>query len=441
MSRYYTVNITPTSTSPGPYTIYWNTVSSGSTATIFSTGLPATGLTLTQLTGTTGVNVIVPDETTQIIISNPKCPPKYINAQPTETLYDFCMNVVIEEVSDDKIHFNPNGFDNNGKHRWISDDETYQIVWNNSLNTWELQTWPCYFTICPIIKQVTTPGTYPPLTNWDIFGLDGEVTVYSGVCTTQEFNQRISVPYSVNQRISVPYSVNQPNCGCDGNIIINTQNLNGTPPYTYSINNGSTYSTSPFFNNLCTGIYNITVLDSDSVVYGNTVTLNAPIPPTTYNISLNTTVNTTTSKTYILTKEYTTTISVTPSLPNGVSISFDLIHNNNFKSSPNDNTSTLITNTIITKNSSTINYNSTNNTTGTTVNIIPGCQDLTVYQTGLTETWMSLTMDNTDSIVINTTTSVTKSEYNLCTVGESTDTYSLLNANINGCDCCNIIIT
>jgi hypothetical protein len=49
--------------------------------------------------------------------------------------------------------------------------------------------------------------------------------------------------------------------------------------------------------------------------------------------------------------------------------------------------------------------------------------------------------EDKDSIVINTTTSVTKSEYNLCTVGESTDTYSLLNANINGCDCCNIIIT
>jgi hypothetical protein len=434
MNRYYTINLTPTSTSPGPYTIYWNTVSSGSIATIFSTGLPATGLTLTQLTGATGVNVIVPDSTTQIIISNPKCPPKYIEALPTEELYDFCMNIVIPDVSTDNIHFNPNGLDSNGKHKWISDDETYQIVWNNSLNTWELQTWPCFGNICPIIKQVTTPGTYPPLTNWDIFGLDGEVTVYSGVCTP-------GGPSTEFRRINTPYSVNQPNCGCDGNIIINTQNLNGTPPYTYSINNGSTYSTSPFFNNLCTGIYNITVLDSDSVVYGNTVTLNAPTPPTTYNISLNTTVNTTTSTTYILTKEYTTTISVTPSLPNGVSITFDLIHNNNFKSSPNDNTSTLITNTTITKNSSIISYNSTNNSTGTTVNTTPGCQDLTVYQTGLTETWMSLTMVNTDSLVINTTTSVTKSEYNLCTVGDSTDTYSLLNAIINGCDCCNIIIT
>lgn len=431
MSRYYNVHLIPSSTSPGPYTIYWNTVSSGSIATIFSTGLPATGLTLTQLTGITGVNVIVPDSTTQIIISNPKCPPQYIQAQPTETLYDFCMNVLIPDVSTNDIHFNPNGFDSNGKHKWISDDEVYQIVWSgNPLNQWILQTWPCYYETCPIITQ-SSPATYPPLTNWNIYGLQGTITVTSGDCAT----------YLYEKKSNVQYSVNQPNCGCDGNIIINTQNLNGTPPYTYSINNGSTYSNTPFFNNLCTGIYNIVVSDSNSFVYGNTVTLNAPTPPTTYNISLSTTVNTTTNTTYILTKEYTTTINVTPSLPNGVSLTFDLIHNNNFKSSPNENTSTLVTNTTITKNSTTINYSSTNTTTGTTVNFTPSCQNLTVYQTGLTENWMSLTMTNTDSIVVNTTTSVTKSEYNLCTVGESTDTYSLLNAIINGCDCCNIIIT
>jgi hypothetical protein len=342
------------------------------------------------------------------------------------------MDIIIPDTTiGDKVHFNPNGFDNNGKHKWISDDEEYQIVWSNSLNTWVLETWPCWYNTCPIIRQVTTPGTYPPLTNWDIFGLDGEVNVTEGECSSQ----------STYLRTSVPYSVNQPNCGCDGNIVINSIQLNGTPPYTYSIDNGLTYSNSPFFNNLCTGIYNIIVSDINSVVYGNIVTLNAPVPPITYSLSLSTTVNTTTNTTYTLTKEFTTTINITPPLPNGVSITFDLIHNNNFKSSPNDNTSTLVTNTTITKNSSTIVYNSSTNTTGTTVNFIPSCQNLLVYQTGLTETWMSLTMTNTDSIVINTTTSVTKSEFNLCTVGESTDTYSLLNAYINGCDCCNIIIT
>ena len=141
MSRYYNVHLIPSSTSPGPYTIYWNTVSSGSIATIFSTGLPATGLTLTQLTGTAGVNIIVPDSTTQIIISNPKCPPQYIEALPTDELFDLCMNVSIFDVSNNDIQFNPNGFDTNGKHKWISDDEVYQIVWSGSpLNLWVLST-------------------------------------------------------------------------------------------------------------------------------------------------------------------------------------------------------------------------------------------------------------------------------------------------------------
>lgn len=427
MSRYYNVHLIPSSTSPGPYTIYWNTVSTSSYATIFETGLSATGITLSQLTGTTGVNIIVPDTTTQIIIGNPKCPPQYIEALPTDKLYDFCMNIQIPDVSTDNIHFNPNGFDSNGKHKWISDDEVYQIVWNTSLNKWELQTWPCYYEVCPTI---TSTSSYPPLTNWSIDGLYGTITVSEGDCSSQPSN-----------RISLPYSINQPNCGCDGNIVINTRNLNGTPPYTYSINNGLTYSNSPFFSNLCTGIYNIIVSDVDSVVYGNVVTLNAPTPPTTYSIFLNTIVNTITNTTYTLTKELTTTINVTPPLPNGVSLTFDLIHNNNFKSSPNETTSTLITNTILNKNSNAINYSSSGITTGTTTNLTPSCQNLLVYQTGLTENWVSITMNNTDTIVITTTTSVTKSEYELCTVGESTDTYSLLNAVINGCDCCNIIIT
>jgi hypothetical protein len=259
----------------------------------------------------------------------------------------------------------------------------------------------------------------------------------------------MNTPYSLNKlsninssySVDTSFSVNQPICSCDGNIVINTINLNGIPPYTYSIDNGLSYSNSPFFNNLCSGIYNIKVKDSYNSIYGNVVTLNKPTPPTTYSITLNTVTKTITNTTYTLTKEYKTSINITPSLPDGVSLSFDLIHNNNFNSSPNDNTSTIITNTVFDKNNTVISRDNYTITTGTTVNLKPSCQNLLIYQTGTTEGWVSQTITNTDTIVITTTTSVTKSEYNLCTVGESTDTYSLLNANISGCDCCNIIIT
>ena len=430
MSRYYNVHITAGFTSPGPYTIYWNTVSSGSIATIYGTSLPASGLTLQQLTGTTGINVMVPDLTTSIILYNTYCnQPQYFNATPTEKLYDFCMNILILDTSNNTIHFNPNGVDNNGKNKWISDDTVYQIVWSTSLNKWELQTWPCLGSICPII---TSTSSYPPLTNWTISGLQGTVTVTEGVCS----------PSTYLKQINSSNSVNQPKCGCDGNIVINTKNLSNTvPPYTYSIDNGLTYSNSPFFNNLCTGIYNIKIKDSYNYIIGNVATLNEPTPPTTYSISLSTTNTTITNTTYTLTKEYKTTINITPPLPDGVTLSFDLIHNNNFNSSPNNNTSTISTNTSFDKNNTLIVRDSYSTTTGTTVNFKPSCQDLLVYQTGRTESWISQTITNTDTIIITTSTSVTKSEYELCTVGESADTYSLLNANISGCDCCNIIIT
>ena len=97
----------------------------------------------------------------------------------TMTLYNFCMKIQIFDVSTDYVHFNPNGVDSNGKNKWISDDTVYQIVWSTALNEWELQTWPCYGSICPII---TSTASYPPLTDWTISGLAGTVTVTEGLC-------------------------------------------------------------------------------------------------------------------------------------------------------------------------------------------------------------------------------------------------------------------
>jgi hypothetical protein len=426
MNRYYTVHITPGTTSPGPYTIYWDTT----IATIYPSGLPATGLTLNQLTGSTGVNVVVGDSTQIINLYNTYCNiNQYINALPTDKLYDFCMNIVIPDVNTYNIHFNSNGLDSNGKHKWISDDSIYNIVWSTSLGKWELQTWPCYFDICPIISSSSV--SYPPLDNWTIAGLSGTITVTKGnSCLTPKF-----------LKTSLPVSVNQPKCSCDGNIIINAKSLSGgEPPYLFSIDNGLTYYSSPIFNNLCSGLYNVRVKDSYNDIFGNNVTLNAPVPPTTYTITLNTTNTILTNTTYNLTTEYTTSVVITPELPDGVLLNFDLIHTNNFKTSPTNTTSTLVTNTVLNKNGTPISLNHLGTSTGTTVNIIPGCQDLFVYQSGLTENWSSLSITNSDTIILTTTTTVIKNEITLCTVGESSESYSLLNANINGCDCCKIII-
>jgi hypothetical protein len=431
MNRYYTVHITPGTTSPGPYTIYWDSMAPDNIATIYGSSTFASGLTINQLTGTTGINVVVPDSTSYIYLYNTYCNTNQrFTATTIDTLYNFCMTVIIAGTTPYKIHFVPDGVDSNGKHKWISDNYgtyPYVIVWNPTLLRWELNTWPLINGVQPTVYS--SLSSYPPLSGWKMIGVQSQtdVTISQGNC-------------GVLSKKIVPITINQPKCSCDGNISINPNSLDGNPPYIYSIDNGVTYSTSPFFTNLCSGIYNIKAKDSYNYVYTNTATLSPSTQPTTYTLTLNTITSTITSNTTTLIKEEVTTVNVSPSLPSGVEITFDVIHNNLFNSSPNSSTSTLITNTELNKNSYLIPLSFSGTSTGTTVNTIPGCQDLLVYQSGFTENWTSLSMINTDTITLTTITNVVKNEITVCTIANSSNTYSIMNPQISGCDCCNIII-
>lgn len=65
--RYFNVLITVGTSNSSTYIIYCNSVG-GTIATVVSTGLPAAGLTYSQLTSNGGVIVSVPDNTTSIIL-------------------------------------------------------------------------------------------------------------------------------------------------------------------------------------------------------------------------------------------------------------------------------------------------------------------------------------------------------------------------------------
>jgi hypothetical protein len=72
MTRTFDIKIT-FGTSPGPYTIYYNSVSAGNIATITSGGSPAENVTYSTLTTGTGLNVSIPDSSTSIILYNTLC--------------------------------------------------------------------------------------------------------------------------------------------------------------------------------------------------------------------------------------------------------------------------------------------------------------------------------------------------------------------------------
>lgn len=69
---YYDIKLT-NGTAPGPYTIYYNSVSPSNIAVIYGTTTPATGISYSTLTSSVGVRVTVPDTSTSIIIYNEQC--------------------------------------------------------------------------------------------------------------------------------------------------------------------------------------------------------------------------------------------------------------------------------------------------------------------------------------------------------------------------------
>jgi hypothetical protein len=334
-----------------------------------------------------------------------------------ETLYDFCLT---SSVDNTQIHFNPNGEDFNGYNSWISDDTNYSIYWNTSLNKWQV-------TGGELPYLMFSSSSYPPLNSWYILGAIGEITSNEGVC-------------NVINTTSFRTSVNHPTCACDGSLTILI--TNGYPPFQYSINGGVTYQSSSIFPSLCSGTYFVKVIDSLQNIYTDSIILNKATPPTVYTLKLNTSSKTSVNTSTNLTKNYITTVNVTPTLPDGVSLTFNLSHNNNFYSSPTSGTSSQVVNSILyidgTPQSITSSDTSSNSLSFSTV---AGCQSNQLFYTGISEYWESIVITNTTIIELQTTSIINKSlPMTICSVGKSDETYSINNASINGCGCCTVRI-
>lgn len=381
-----------------------------------------------------------PDVWQQVLTGT--CPPEMINSTfgpcsgqnpqplipPVRIIYkDFCLSYYPSGSPNNKksYHFMPSGeLDSNGNPTWYWESNiNSKVMWNSTVSQWSIINFSPQNGSFYSSSNLTSN---PPL-NWESIGTDITIIVesVSGSCIT-------------SNRSTFPVSINQPTCFCDGSIVFNVSLDN--PPYSYSIDNGVTYSSSPIFTNLCSGIYLLSVSDYLGNVFSKTITIDKPEMATTYTLSLNTTTTTPIINETSLVNSYETTVTVTPPLPDGTTITFDLIHDNNFYSSPTSGTSVLTTGTILNSNFTTIPVSLTSTGITQSVNTTPGCQSDFIYQSDINEVWNSITLTNTDTIAISTTTRVDKTTTGLCVVGYSNDTYSISNAIISGCDCCSLIV-
>ncbi|NDB30374.1 hypothetical protein EB151_12615, partial [archaeon] len=208
------------------------------------------------------------------------------------------------------------------------------------------------------------------------------------------------------------------------NGVISMNVSGGIGPYTYSVDGGVTFSPFPIFNNLTPGTYNVVAKDSNGNTVTDTVTL-VGANTTTYSVGLITTTATLLNSPVRQTKQYTSVIRVIPSLPDGAVLNFDLVHVNSSNSSPYYDSAIVTTNSVLTKNSTTVPINSTSTNTGTTINTLTACQNQFTYYTGMTDLWGSVSYNNTTTLQLVTTTTVFQNNAVKCYIGTSVDTFTI----------------
>ena len=200
----------------------------------------------------------------------------------------------------------------NGRPSWqyFNGISTTYLRWNIEQGKWEMQDWT--------IGQgtlVNYTNTYFPLTGWESVGnpVQAVITVTEGTCPDYP-------------PLQMTITTDPTTCGntqpCDGDITITA--LGGRAPYTYSINNGQSFSSSNIFSQLCEGTYTVVVKDSIGNILRRDVIVIAEATPVLYEMTVSTS-----GVTQVTNNNYTGSwaVEVNPPIPLGASITFDLYVN------------------------------------------------------------------------------------------------------------------
>ena len=331
----------------------------------------------------------------------------------------------------------PSTFIQNGTHnarpKWTN-SSNQNIVWKGT--RWELVTSDLSTPVNPvgggIFGSVTT--TLPPTSNWQLFGGTQTYTinVTSGSCPAV-------TPLQVN--VTTQNSTCNGQTNCDGSINISARF--GTAPYEYSINNGTSWQTSPIFSNLCPGTYLVRVRDSASGNYSQSAQIGFVGTPQTYQINVVTQPQLTSevSANGVSTKTTYFTVTSTPTLPAGIVLQFTLTTSST-KTYNGPGSGDIIDNFTILQNGVLKTPSTTNSTTVNSTR--PNCNPET--QQVVTETdQYYLELSNTSTVSGSTTSVLTITNGQ---VGAQSNCTTSLSQNISlqvsnpvtkGCVCCTAV--
>jgi hypothetical protein len=300
------------------YTIYYGSVNSSNIATLLGTNLPAEGISLDDMLN--GVRVSVPGTTSLVIlVGDGYCKNSIeFNVTPTEpppTPTDLCMTFITDNIYN-SWQFTPNSSEN-GKTKWVTtqNGRTYNIIWNPLVfpNRWEM-------SFEPSVKFISTNSSDIPDSAWVVEGFSD---VYDSISNLNVIQGTCPVIKPLDTTIVGTKQICSGTKNCTGFITV-LDTVGGIPPYYYSLDNGSETVTT-VFENVCPGIHTVVTTDSNGLTTSDEITIEDGDIPVTYTINLNKTTIPVTDSIDRNVEKTDWTVSITPTLPTGVGVSFELL--------------------------------------------------------------------------------------------------------------------
>ena len=396
-----------------PYSITW---SNGQTNTQFLSGVTVGTYTATVVDyygDYTGSSTAV---LSGIAVSPSPTPTPTPSATPTPTYSSFmCMTLNGSPYT--QYEFGYQGIIN-GRPSWSG--TSFDMVYDSTDARWEISGWTGTGDLVKYTNAYTPTGT------WNQLGTDNTWNVATGQCTSQP----------------LALILNTTNETCSGlnNGTLTVSVTNGTSPYTYSINGGATQS-SNFFSSIPPGNSYVTVVDASANTVTENFTINAGPLSQTYSVQFTQTITSGLITQTQASKTMVWTASITPSLPTGVSVTFNI----NFNHVETDNyvdyggiqqnASFVSASTISSVGSATVNSTtSSQSTNGSTITTCGGQSGVThskVYNVTLSGGYVTGT--------INSTITNDASENPSCPVyGTVSDSLGISGVGITGTMCGNV---
>jgi hypothetical protein len=327
-----------------------------------------------------------------------------------------CFTIIWRGQAPVQIEFTPTT-PVNGKVSYTS-TSGYTIQWNPANNTWNMIGYSYNYSA---LQSQTT--TLIPDNGWYAIGGNNVATV-----------SVIQASCSLTNFLSMNIQTSSTDCSNNNNGSIVITPIGGVAPYQYSIDNGVTYQLSNIFTNLATGTYPVVILDNNSTIATQTVT----VPTQASNITYNVGVQKLNQQGSGQNRTMTWKVNVSPALPAGVTLNLDVLVSVG-QSEKRPGSGDINYTSQVKKNTTIVGT-----TPVTTSSVVPRpfCSPNTQTDTNIVET-RTLTLTSSDVISgtsVSTLEILLSQNVNGCaTLLQQSIEVSVANLSVNGCTCCTVI--